>query len=59
MQTVVSRKQAALNHIAFNPVEPVVIVGDSRGLVHTLKAVHRHIDVVLIMSIMNINIPFV
>ena len=51
MQTVVSRKQAALNHIAFNPVEPVVIVGDSRGLVHTLKAVHRHIFVVLIISI--------
>ena len=38
-----SRKQAALNHIEFNPMEPVVIVGDSRGLVHTLKAVHRHI----------------
>ena len=26
-----------LNHVAFNAEEPVLVVGDSRGHVHTLK----------------------
>ena len=37
VQTIVSKKQGILNHIAFNRDEPVVLVGDSRGHVHTLK----------------------
>ena len=37
MQTVITRKLGVLNHIAFNGTEPVILVGDSRGHVHTLK----------------------
>ena len=37
VQTIVSKKHGVLNHIAFNKDEPVVLVGDSRGHVHTLK----------------------
>jgi dynein intermediate chain 1 len=33
----VSKKQGILNHIAFNKEEPLLIVGDSRGYVHSLK----------------------
>ena len=36
-QTIVSKKQGVLNHIAFNREEPVIVVGDSRGHVHSLK----------------------
>ena len=32
-----SKKQGVLNHVAFNREEPVIVVGDSRGHVHTLK----------------------
>ena len=32
-----SKKQGVLNHIAFNREEPVIVVGDSRGHVHSLK----------------------
>ena len=35
--TVVSKKQGVLDHIAFNLVEPIIVVGDSRGYVHSLK----------------------
>ena len=34
---MVSRKQGVLNHLAFNAEEPLLIVGDSRGVVHSLK----------------------
>ena len=37
VQTIVSKKQGVLNHIAFNRCEPVIVVGDSRGHVHSLK----------------------
>ena len=37
LQTIVTKKVGVLNHIAFNPCEPVLVVGDSRGHVHTLK----------------------
>ena len=37
VQTIVSKKHGVLNHITFNKDEPVVLVGDSRGHVHTLK----------------------
>ena len=37
VQTIVSKKQGVLNHIAFNREEPVIVVGDSRGHVHSLK----------------------
>ena len=37
LQTIVSKKQGVLNHVAFNREEPVIVVGDSRGHVHTLK----------------------
>ena len=37
VQTIVSKKQGILNHITFNKDEPVVLVGDSKGYVHTLK----------------------
>ena len=30
-------KKAKLTHVAFNSVEPIVIVGDDRGGVNTLK----------------------
>ena len=36
-QSVVSRKMSRLNHISFNPSHPVIIVGDSRGEVTSLK----------------------
>ena len=36
-QSIVSKKQGVLNHIAFNKEEPILIVGDSRGIVHSLK----------------------
>ena len=32
-----SKKQGVLNHIVFNKEEPILIVGDSRGIVHSLK----------------------
>ena len=34
---MVSKKQGVLNHIAFNLVEPIIVVGDSRGYAHSLK----------------------
>ena len=34
---MITRKLGVLNHIAFNQSEPVILVGDSRGHVHTLK----------------------
>ena len=29
-QQVVSSKRASLNHVSFNPIHPILIVGDSR-----------------------------
>ena len=37
VQSVVQRKRATLNHVAFNPVDPILVAGDSRGAVHSLK----------------------
>ena len=37
VQSVVSKKQSILNHIVFNKDEPIILVGDSRGYVHSLK----------------------
>ena len=34
---MVSKKQGILNHIAFNLVEPLIVVGDSRGYIHSMK----------------------
>ena len=31
------RKKARLNHLAFNPSHPVILVGDSSGVTHCLK----------------------
>ena len=36
-QPVVQRKKTKLTHVSFNPVHPVVIVGDDRGAVASLK----------------------
>ena len=36
-QSIVSKKLGVLNHISFNPEEPIVVVGDSRGHVHSMK----------------------
>ncbi|XP_023325697.1 dynein intermediate chain 1, axonemal [Eurytemora carolleeae] len=36
-QAIVPRRRARLNHISFNPSEPLIIVGDSCGHVHSLK----------------------
>ena len=32
-----SRKKARLNHISFNATDPIIIVGDSLGVIHSLK----------------------
>ena len=37
VQQIVPRKRGRLNHLAFNPTHPVIIVGDSEGTVHSLK----------------------
>ena len=37
VQAVVPRKKARLNHIAFNQTHPIIIVGDSRGHIQSLK----------------------
>ena len=37
VQAVVPKKKAKLNHISFNQCHPIIIVGDSRGVVHCLK----------------------
>ena len=37
VQSVVPRKKARLNHIAFNQTHPIIIVGDSRGHIQSLK----------------------
>ncbi|KAI4901488.1 hypothetical protein NFI96_012302 [Prochilodus magdalenae] len=36
-QAVVAKKKTKLTHIAFNPVYPIIIVGDDRGYVTSLK----------------------
>ena len=37
VQAVVPKKKAKLNHISFNQSHPIIIVGDSKGVVHCLK----------------------
>ena len=37
VQSVVPRRKAHLNHIAFNQTHPIIIVGDSRGHIQALK----------------------
>jgi dynein intermediate chain 1 len=37
VQAVVPRRRAQLNHISFNPTHPIIIVGDSRGHIQSLK----------------------
>uniref|UniRef100_A0AAQ5ZJF0 Dynein, axonemal, intermediate chain 1, paralog 2 n=1 Tax=Amphiprion ocellaris TaxID=80972 RepID=A0AAQ5ZJF0_AMPOC len=36
-QLVVDKKKAKLTHIAFNPIHPIIIVGDDRGNVNSFK----------------------
>ena len=36
-QSIISKKAARLNHLAFNPNHPLVVVGDSAGNVHSVK----------------------
>lgn len=36
-QAVVPRKKTKLTHIRFNPIHPIIIVGDDRGYVTSLK----------------------
>ena len=36
-QPVVPRKKARLNHVSFNAHHPILIVGDSRGIIQCLK----------------------
>ena len=36
-QPVVPRKKARLNHVSFNAHHPILIVGDSRGVIQCLK----------------------
>ncbi|XP_014676066.1 PREDICTED: dynein intermediate chain 2, ciliary-like [Priapulus caudatus] len=36
-QTVVQKKNTKLTHIAFNPVNPIILAGDDRGAVMSLK----------------------
>ena len=37
MQKVLSSSQGSLNRVAFNPDEPLLIIGDSLGMVHAMK----------------------
>ena len=37
VQSVVSKRLARLNHVSFNPTHPLLIVGDSRGEIVSLK----------------------
>ena len=37
VQRIIPRKTGRLNHISFNPSHPIIIVGDSKGQVHSLK----------------------
>ena len=37
IQAVVPKRKARLNHIAFNPTHPIIIVGDSLGCIQSLK----------------------
>ncbi|KAL0978206.1 hypothetical protein UPYG_G00167470 [Umbra pygmaea] len=36
-QSVVAKKKTKLTHVEFNPVYPIIIVGDDRGYVNSLK----------------------
>lgn len=36
-QVVVARKKTMLTHVQFNPVYPIIIVGDDQGAVTSLK----------------------
>lgn len=36
-QPVVAKKKTKLTHIEFNPIYPIIIVGDDRGYVTSLK----------------------
>uniref|UniRef100_A0A8C5DLM5 Dynein, axonemal, intermediate chain 1, paralog 2 n=1 Tax=Gouania willdenowi TaxID=441366 RepID=A0A8C5DLM5_GOUWI len=36
-QPVVAKKKTKLTHIEFNPLHPIIIVGDDRGYVTSLK----------------------
>ncbi|CAH1797516.1 unnamed protein product [Owenia fusiformis] len=36
-QTVVQKKKTKLTHVSFNPIHPILIVGDDRGYVTSLK----------------------
>lgn len=36
-QKVLSSSQGSLNRLAFNPDEPLLIIGDSLGMVHAMK----------------------
>ncbi len=36
-QAVISKKKAKLTHVSFNPFEPILILGDDRGNVISMK----------------------
>ncbi|XP_064425092.1 dynein, axonemal, intermediate chain 1, paralog 2 [Latimeria chalumnae] len=37
VQVVVAKKKTKLTHLAFNPIHPIIIVGDDRGYITSLK----------------------
>ena len=37
VQSVVSKTRCKLNHISFNPTSPILVIGDSKGDIHSLK----------------------
>ena len=37
VQSVVSKRRCKLNHISFNPTSPILVIGDSKGDIHSLK----------------------
>ena len=36
-QSIVQKKKTKLTHIAFNPTHPIIVVGDDRGNIISLK----------------------
>ena len=45
VQSVIARKMGKLNHIAFNPSHPIIIVGDSCGQVQMSRTNYQMFNV--------------